>query len=241
MVAAAEAGDVGIIVYNTFWTSTGVSLALVEQAGRNTQRGGPQVGHAPPRLDDLRTGGASLRPSVFRDRQSDALRGQPHAGGPGLRGPRLQLLAGVGSPIDPATEPERLPEGSGHVDPDGSTLHEAVVCRSSRSTRQATAIWTSCAWNWWACLPAAAGRPPATFERATGRTPVECSSRPGCPGSGALPEGRPAGRSERPCGSFDCGSHSGTEPARIAPNRLSEPKICTRRGNHGGSLDSQPK
>ncbi len=79
------------------------------EAGRNTQRGGPQVGHAPPRLDDLRAGGASLRPAVFRDRQSDALRGQPHAGGPGLRGPRLQLLAGVGSPTDPATEPERLP------------------------------------------------------------------------------------------------------------------------------------
>ena len=29
VVAAAEAADVGIIVYNTFWTSTGVSLGLV--------------------------------------------------------------------------------------------------------------------------------------------------------------------------------------------------------------------
>jgi len=30
-VAAAEAADIGIVVYNTFWTSTNVSLAMVER------------------------------------------------------------------------------------------------------------------------------------------------------------------------------------------------------------------
>src|SRR3954453_14125465 len=31
VVAAAEAADIGIIVYNTFWTSAGVSFAMVER------------------------------------------------------------------------------------------------------------------------------------------------------------------------------------------------------------------
>ena len=95
--AAADAADVGLIIYNTFWTSLGISSAMVERLAEI-----PNVVSLKWSTPDTRDDGVRadrqpvLRP--LRDhRQPDALRDQPHPRRPVDRGPRRQLLAAVGA------------------------------------------------------------------------------------------------------------------------------------------------
>ena len=96
VVAAAEAADVGIIVYNTFWTSSGVLLDMVERLAELPNVVG--LKWSVPGLAFMAFERAVVR---FADRpechrQPAKLRYEPYDRRPGHRAPSLQLLAPVG-------------------------------------------------------------------------------------------------------------------------------------------------
>ena len=88
ILAAAGAADVGLIVYNTFWTSLGHVERDGRAAGRDPQRGQPQVVDPGHRGDGLRADRQPLLRPLRDHRQPDALRDQPHPGRPLDRDPR---------------------------------------------------------------------------------------------------------------------------------------------------------
>ena len=115
--------------------------------------------HAPTRWSSRMS--SPFQGPPLHHRQSSAVRHQPHAGRARLRGASVQLLAGMGHQADRRPEPAAIavqPRSCARPCPSTN-----CGSRSRRPTRAATAISTSSAWNWWASIPAAAGRRPVTY------------------------------------------------------------------------------
>jgi dihydrodipicolinate synthase/N-acetylneuraminate lyase len=102
---AAAAADLGIIVYNTFWTSAGVSFRMVEKLTEIPNVVGLKWPVRGPMPWSSRT---SSRPSRIGSRSSTnhLMFAQSHMlGARAFEGSSLQLLAGMGHP------PDRQPRG----------------------------------------------------------------------------------------------------------------------------------
>ena len=85
--AAAEAADIGIIIYNTFWTSAArLASRMVERLCQNPQCRRPEMGDAAHRRHGVRGRRRALHGPALPHRQSSDVRRQPHAGRPRLRG-----------------------------------------------------------------------------------------------------------------------------------------------------------
>ena len=123
ILAAADAADVGLIVYNTYWTSVGVSSAMVERLVDVPNVVVAQVVDGGHGHDGLRADRQPvLRP--FRDhRQPDALRDEPHPRRAGDRDPRRQLLAGLGGRAVADARARRVRRGAARDGPGGDAVH----------------------------------------------------------------------------------------------------------------------
>ena len=180
-LAGADAADVGLIIYNTFWTSLGHLERDGRAAGRDPQRRQPQVVDARHRRDGLRADRQPLRRPLRDHRQPDALRDQPHPGRPLDRGPRRQLLAAVGaSPCgrcsSAASTPRRSARWSRVAMPFmAPVVRDGGLHRRRRLPRQAVHGAGR------AAIPAARGRRPATCDRCSATRRARCSSTAGSP------------------------------------------------------------
>ena len=168
--AAAEAEpELGIIVYNTFWTSQNISFGMVERLAEIPNIVG--LKWATPRTDAMEfedvTSHFSDRFTIIDNNLFFAI--QRHAGArrPRLRGAQLQFLAGMGHQAGRRGTRRQLPGDRAHARRRGDALLQALGRDREGRTPAATAISTSCAWSSSACRRAAAGRRPATSANAT--------------------------------------------------------------------------
>ena len=103
--AGAEAADIGIIIYNTFWTSAAVSFRTVERLIEIDNV--VALKWATPRTDAMEFEDvvSTFSQAACDHRQQPVVPAQPCARRARLRGASLQLLAGMGPP------PARGPRG----------------------------------------------------------------------------------------------------------------------------------
>ena len=120
--AAAEAANVGIILYNTFWTSTNL---VVEQIGRlaglpnmvGLKWSAPDIGNM--EFEQVVSRFASR---FLHHRQPASICYQPYDGSQSYRGSRLQLLAPVGCPDAGLVEKWPLRRSSAGTGAGGATV-----------------------------------------------------------------------------------------------------------------------
>ena len=182
ILAAADAADVGLIVYNTFWTSLGLSSAMVERLAEI-----PNVVSLKWSTPD--TGAMAFEQIVsrFSDRFA-IIDNQMRYVTSHILGARsieihvAQLLAAVGGRPVADARARRVRRGAARDGP-------GRACRSWRCgprwspTPAATATSTSCAWSWSGSTRAAPGRRPATSGRSSATRRARCCSTAGFPGS----------------------------------------------------------
>ena len=96
VAAAAAASDVGLVVYNTHWSTPEISNALIDRLAELRDGGRAEVVDARDRVHGVRGRRGRLLRTLQHHRQPAPVPDQPHARRPRHRGPHLQLLAAVG-------------------------------------------------------------------------------------------------------------------------------------------------
>ncbi len=173
VLAGADAADIGFIVYNTFWTSLGLSSCAHRAPGRRPQRREPEVVDAGHGDDDVRRRRLEVLAALLDHRQPDAICHEPHPRRPRDRDPPGQLLAPVRGRAVADARSGPLRRGAAR---DGPRLHavHGSVGRDRGLHRRATAISTSSAWNSWACRRAATARRPGTSASCSATRRARC-------------------------------------------------------------------
>ena len=98
MAAAKAAPNIGIIVYNTFWTSTSLSFGMIDRLAKIENVVGSEMGDAANGRDGVRGRHLEFLQAVHDHRQQSVLSlfGDALVGRTGVRGASVQLLARMG-------------------------------------------------------------------------------------------------------------------------------------------------
>ena len=126
ITAAADAADIGLIVYNTYWTSLGLSSALVEQLADMPNVVSLKWATPDTAMMTFEGDRVPLRQAVRDHRQPDALRDEPHPRRALDRAPRRQLLAAVGGALWQKLERGEYAEAQRDMVKVGDAVHGAL-------------------------------------------------------------------------------------------------------------------
>ena len=175
--AAAETEPgVGIIVYNTFWTSSDMSFAMVDRLSRIPNVVG--LKWAAPRTDAMEFEDViahfSDRFTIIDNNLMFATSAMPALGARAFEVHNCNFWPEWGIKLMDEVRAGNYSEIARMLVMEAMPFYKLWV-EIEKAIRAETVTWTSSAWNWSGCRQAGAGRPPAISGGSIGMKPGTCS------------------------------------------------------------------